>query len=137
MDRPKLDIEKIKTELPTANDYLAEKYGKHGTPEREAFSAKAIAYYYGELIKETRKEQKLTQQELAEKIGKERAYIAKIEQGKTDLQISNFVQIINALGLSLKVGWKYQTSNILNLIAENVRETMERIVKYQKLIFNQ
>ena len=104
MDRPKLDIEKIKRELPTANDYLAEKYGKHGTPEREAFSAKAIAYYYGELIKETRKEQKLTQQELAEKIGKERAYIAKIEQGKTDLQISNFVQIINALGLSLKVG---------------------------------
>ena len=104
MDRPKLDIEKIKRELPTANDYLAEKYGNHGTPEREAFSAKAIAYYYGELIKETRKEQKLTQQELAEKIGKERAYIAKIEQGKTDLQISNFVQIINALGLSLKVG---------------------------------
>ena len=42
--------------------------------------------------------------ELAEKIGKERAYIAKIEQSKTDLQISNFVQIINALGLSLKVG---------------------------------
>ena len=92
MDRPKLDIEKIKRELPTANDYLTERYGKHGTPEREAFSAKAIAYYYGELIKETRKEQKLTQQELAEKIGKERAYIAKIEQGKTDLQISNFVR---------------------------------------------
>ncbi|TDX82766.1 helix-turn-helix domain-containing protein [Epilithonimonas xixisoli] len=104
MDRPKLDIEKIKRELPTANDYLTEKYGKHGTPEREAFSAKALAYYYGELIKETRKEQKLTQQELADKIGKERAYIAKIEQGKTDLQISNFTQIINALGLSLKVG---------------------------------
>ena len=104
MDRPKLEIEKIKRELPTANDYLAEKYGKHGTPEREEFSAKALAYYYGELIKETRKEQKLNQQELADKIGKERAYIAKIEQGKTDLQISNFTQIINALGLSLKVG---------------------------------
>lgn len=103
MDRPKLDLERIKRELPTANDYLTEKHGKHGTPEREEFSAKALAYYYGELIKETRKEKKLTQKELAEKVGKEREYIAKIEQGKTDLQISNLTQIINALGKSLQI----------------------------------
>jgi transcriptional regulator with XRE-family HTH domain len=55
------------------------------------------------LIKEKCKEKHLTQQQLADQIGKERAYIAKIEQGKTDLQISNFVQIINALGLSLQL----------------------------------
>lgn len=103
MERPKLDLERIKRELPTANDYLDEKYGKQGTPEREDFSKNALAFYYGELIKETRKEKHLTQQELANKIGKERAYIAKIEQGKTDLQISNFVQIINALGLTLQI----------------------------------
>lgn len=103
MARPKLNLEKIKRELPTANDYLDENYGITGTPEREEFSKKAISFYYGELIKETRKEKHLTQQELADKIGKERAYIAKIEQGKTDLQISNFIQIINALGLSLQL----------------------------------
>lgn len=103
MARPKLDLEKIKMELPTMNVYLENQYGKRGTPEREEFSKKALSFYYGELIKETRKEKHLTQKELANKIGKERAYIAKIEQGKTDLQISNFVQIINALGLSLKV----------------------------------
>jgi HTH-type transcriptional regulator / antitoxin HipB len=103
MARPKLDLERIKRELPTANDYLNEQYGKQGTPEREDFSKNALAFYYGELIKETREEKHLTQQELADKIGKERAYIAKIEQGKTDLQISNFVQIINALGLTLQI----------------------------------
>ncbi|QBO57449.1 helix-turn-helix domain-containing protein [Chryseobacterium salivictor] len=103
MERPKLDLERIKRELPTANDYLDKKFGKVGTPDREDFSAKALSFYYGELIKETRKEKKLTQQELADKIGKERAYIAKIEQGKTDLQISNFIQIINALGLKMKL----------------------------------
>ncbi len=102
MDRTKLNWDKIK-QLPTMNDYLDEKYGEVGTSEREAFSKKAIAFYYGELIKETRKEKHLTQQELATKIGKERAYIAKIEQGKTDMQMSNFTQIINALGLSLQV----------------------------------
>ena len=103
MARPKLDLEKIQKELPTANDYLDDKYGKQGTPERDEFSKKALSFYYGELIKEKRKEKNLTQQQLADQIGKERAYIAKIEQGKTDLQISNFVQIINALGLTLQV----------------------------------
>ena len=102
MDRPKINLEKLKNR-PTMNDYLNETYGEVGTLTREEFSAKALAYYYGELIKETRKEQKITQQELADKIGKERAYIAKIEQGKTDLQISNFVQIINALGKTLQI----------------------------------
>jgi ribosome-binding protein aMBF1 (putative translation factor) len=103
MARPKLDLERIKSELPTINDDLDTKYGKKGTAEREEFSKDALSFYYGELIKETRKEKHLTQQQLADKIGKERAYIAKIEQGKTDLQISNFVQIINALGLTLQV----------------------------------
>ncbi|WP_291100413.1 MULTISPECIES: helix-turn-helix domain-containing protein [unclassified Flavobacterium] len=103
MARPKLDLERIKRELHTVNDYLDEQYGKQGTPEREEFSKNALSFYYGELIKEKRKEKHLTQQQLADQIGKERAYIAKIEQGKTDLQISNFVQIINALGLTLQV----------------------------------
>lgn len=102
MERIKLNLAKIK-QLPTANDDLDNTYGKHGTPEREVFSKEAIAYYYGELIKEKRKEKHLTQEELAQQIGKNRAYIARIEQGKTDLQLSNFMQIINALGMSLQI----------------------------------
>jgi len=104
MERPRLNTKKLKRETHSANEYLNQKFGKIGTSEREQFNAKALAYYYGELIKETRKKKNLTQQELANKIGKERAYIAKIEQGKTDLQISNFVQIINALGLKIQIG---------------------------------
>lgn len=103
MDRIKINIEKLKKETHSVNDYLDRLYGEKGTAEREEFNAKAISFYYGELIKETRKEKHLTQQQLADQIGKERAYIAKIEQGKTDLQISNFTQIINALGLKLQI----------------------------------
>lgn len=101
--RPQLDVEKLKQELPTMNDFLNQKYGKLGSVTRENFNAEALAYYYGELIKEKRKEKKWTQQDLADKIGKERSYIAKIEQGKTDLQVSNFIQIISALGLKLQI----------------------------------
>lgn len=102
-ERPILNWEKIRKETHSANDELDKKYGKPGTSTREQFTAEALAFYYGELIKETRKEKNLTQQELAELVGKERTYIAKIERGKTDIQISNFVQIISALGLTLQI----------------------------------
>lgn len=103
MARAKLNIEKIKQELPTANEYLEKQYGKEGTPERDDFNREALAYYYGELIKEKRKEQHLTQEQLAERVGKKRAYISRIEKGETDLQVSNFVIILRALGLSLNI----------------------------------
>lgn len=103
MERIKINIEKLKKETHSVNDYLDKTYGVQGTPEREEFNAKALAFYYGELIKEKRKEKHLTQEELAQQIGKNRAYIARIEQGKTDLQLSNFMQIINALGLTLQL----------------------------------
>jgi hypothetical protein len=40
---------------------------------------------------------------LAKQIDKERAYIVKIEKDKTNFQISNFAQSINALGLTLQM----------------------------------
>lgn len=74
MDRLKISTEKLNEETHSANDYLDKKFGKVGTPDREDFSAKALSFYYRELIKESRKEKKLTQQQLAGRIGKERAY---------------------------------------------------------------
>ena len=47
-----------------------------------------------------------TQQQLGERIGKKREYISSLEQGQTDMQLSTFMLIANALGLrfSLVVG---------------------------------
>ncbi len=66
MDRRKLNLEKIR-KLPTANAYLDKKYGKIGTSSRAAFHEKAMAWYYGEILKDKRKELKLTQAQLAKK----------------------------------------------------------------------
>ncbi len=92
--------------LPTINSRLNEKYGEIGTPSRDAFEARSKAWYYAELLKEERKRQKLTQQQLADKIGKKREYISTIERGNSDMQMSTFLQIASALGLrfSLVVG---------------------------------
>lgn len=85
--------------LPTTNRMLDEKYGVEGTPEREAFNAKAIAWYYGSLLRERRRELKLSQREVAEKIGREQTYIARVERGKADIQLSSFIRIAAVLGI--------------------------------------
>ncbi len=52
------------------------------------------------MLRDRRKELKLTQKELADRVGKERSYIAKIEKGETDMQLSSFIRIVSALGLA-------------------------------------
>ena len=93
-----IDINKLKG-LTKADDILTEKYGEEGSASRSEFEAKAKAWYYAELLKNERKRQKLTQQELADMIGKKREYISALEKGKTDMQLSTFLQLSNALGL--------------------------------------
>lgn len=78
--------------------------------------AKARAWYFAEILRDERKRQKLTQQQLGERIGKKREYISSLEQGQTDMQLSTFMLIANALGLrfSLVVGWPFCHITIYN-----------------------
>ena len=94
----KINEEKWKR-LKSFDDILNEEVGAVNSPEREEFEARAKAYYYAELLKEQRKQQKMTQQQLADKIGKKREYISNIERGNSDMQLSTFMQIANVLGL--------------------------------------
>lgn len=98
IDRRKFNTELI-DKLPTSDDLLDEKYGKKGTISRDEFDAKAQAWYYAEILREERKERKITQTELAERIGKKREYISMLERGETDMQLSTFLNISMALGL--------------------------------------
>ncbi len=96
--KPKIDMKKLK-HLPTMEDMFVETYGARGTAKREEFDAKARAWYYAEVLKNARKSAGMTQQQLAEKIGKRREYVALIEKGETDMQLSTFIMISEAVGL--------------------------------------
>lgn len=96
--RPKIDINKLK-HLPTVEDMFVEEYGAKGTASREEFDAKARAWYYAEVLKNARKSAGITQQQLAEKIGKKREYVAMLEKGETDMQLSTFIMMSEAVGL--------------------------------------
>jgi ribosome-binding protein aMBF1 (putative translation factor) len=95
----KFNEEKL-AKMKTADEHFDERYGQPGSPERIDFEAKAKAWYYAEILRDARKKEKITQKELAEKIGKKREYIALLEQGKTDMQLSTFLRISQALGLN-------------------------------------
>lgn len=94
----KLNLEKL-SKLPTFNDQLNEEFGKPGTPEREMFHEEALSWYYGQLLRDRRRELKMTQKEVAEKLGREQSYIARVERGKADIQLSSFIRIAAVLGI--------------------------------------
>ena len=82
---------------------LDQRYGAVGTPERDAFRKEAYAYYMGQIIREARKEEKITQSELARRIGANKSYISRIENGFIDPTISTIYSIITALGLRIEI----------------------------------
>ena len=100
-------MRKIDTnKLIDAETVLTEKYGAPGTDRRKTFDGEAKAYYYGVVLHDRRKELKMTQQQLANKIGTQRSYIARVERGHTDIQMSSFMRILSALniGFELRMG---------------------------------
>lgn len=90
------------TRTRNAKDLIAERYGKEGSKARKDFREEAFSYYFGEIIKNRRKQLNITQENLAKMVGKKRPYISRIENGE-DLQLSNFALIANALGLSIQL----------------------------------
>lgn len=89
--------------LHTASELLESKYGKEGTESRREFEEKARAYYYEVILRDRRKELKLTQQELAERVGTARSYIARVEKGETDIHLSSFLRIARALRIEFSL----------------------------------
>lgn len=77
--------------------------GKVGTPERDAARAEAEAFYTGQIIRDTRKEARVTQSELAEKLHVTKSYISRIENGLITPSVGVFYRIIDALGMRVEI----------------------------------
>jgi len=82
---------------------LDAKFGKQGTPSRIEAEEKAFAFYTGKIIEQARKEARITQQELAEKLGSNKSYISRVETGRTEPKVSTFYRIASALGRSVEL----------------------------------
>ncbi len=94
---------KANPNINSMDDVLDNLYGAVGTPERENFRKEAYAYCVGQLIHDTRKQEKMTQETLAKKVGADKSYISKIEKGVIEPGASMFYRIIEALGMRIEI----------------------------------
>lgn len=78
-------------------------YGKEGTPERAQFEEKAYAFYTGTILRDARKEAKISQVELAERTQTTKSYISRIENGGIIPSVAVFYKMIAALGMEIKI----------------------------------
>ncbi len=88
--------------IRTFDELLEREHVKIGTESRNKFEEKAQMFIVSEMLKEARKEAKLTQQQLAEKAGTKKSYISKIENGKGNIQLSTLIRIFET-GLNRKI----------------------------------
>lgn len=89
--------------MPNIENLISNDVGAIGTQEREEFTNKALALNYAMLLKEKRLEMHLTQEQLAQKVGKQRSYIARLEKGTVDMQLSTLISICSALNLKFSL----------------------------------
>lgn len=92
-----------KNDIGSFDAILDEKYGKIGTPERDAFHREAYSYCVGQIIYDARKQERMTQSDLAKKVGTNKTYISRIEKGTIEPGVGLFFRIMNALGLKVDI----------------------------------
>ena len=87
-------MKKTNKNLTSFTDHLDSEYGKLGTETREKYEEGFEAFRLGVMLQELRKEQGLTQEQLAEKCGTTKTYISRIENNASDIRLSTLMRII-------------------------------------------
>ena len=97
-----------KSNLRSLAHFIDEQYGKRGTPKREKFEKGYTEFKLGVLIHDARIEKGLTQEQLADRCGTNKAYISKVENNIKDVRLSTLRKIVEIglggqLQLSIRV----------------------------------
>ena len=96
--------QKENKDITTLDEILDNKYGKKGNPKREMWEQEFETFKLGVLLEEARIKLNMTQEELADKCGTNKAYISRIENNASDIRLSTLMRIIHqGLGGHLKL----------------------------------
>ncbi len=85
------------------DELLEVEHGKVGSELRNKYEEGAQMFIISEMLKEARKEAKLTQEQLAEKTGTKKSYISRLENAKGNVQLSTLIRIFEQ-GLNKRIG---------------------------------
>jgi ribosome-binding protein aMBF1 (putative translation factor) len=97
-----------KKNIKTLDEFVEKNYGRKGTAKRDKLEKGYTEFKLGVLIHEARLEKGLTQEQLAEKCGTNKAYISKVENNIKDVRLSTLRKIVEVgleghLQLSIQV----------------------------------
>lgn len=95
---------------------LTDQYiGKKGSSNREQFEFELKLDILGEMIKKARKDQHLTQAQLGQLIGVQKAQISKIENNAKDVRFSTFLRVFEALKAKVKMTIEFDPNSHLEI----------------------
>lgn len=83
-----------KKNLTSLSEFIDREVGVKGTKKRDKFDKGYQTFKLGAMIHEARLEKGLTQEQLADKCGTNKAYISKVENDIKDVRISTLQKII-------------------------------------------
>jgi len=91
-------------------DTMIDKHiGKHGTEKREVFENELRIDLLGQAIKQARLERYMTQEQLGELVGEQKAQISKIENSVKNARFETVLKVFDALGA--KVNFNVELNN--------------------------
>jgi HTH-type transcriptional regulator/antitoxin HipB len=77
--------------------------GKQGSADREDYEYELRMEVLGELIKKTRLERKMTQEELGELVGVQKAQISRLENNTGNVTLATILKVFTALQAKIKM----------------------------------
>jgi DNA-binding XRE family transcriptional regulator len=94
-------------------DEVTDKYiGKKGTQKRDEFENELRLDLIGNAIKQARKERNLTQAQLGELVGVQKAQISKLENNLTDARFETILKVFKALNAKINFNVELLNQNL-------------------------
>jgi DNA-binding XRE family transcriptional regulator len=104
---------KIKTY--TLEELTDKHIGKRGTGKRDQFEFELKLDILGDMIKKARKEQHLTQEQLGQLIGVQKAQISKIENNAKDVRFSTIMRVFEGLKAKVKMTVEFDPNSFFEV----------------------
>ena len=83
--------------------------GKRGTAARDSYEFELNLELLGEMIRVTRRQRNLTQEQLGRLVGVQKAQISKLEKNANNVTVETILKVFNAL--KAKVNFKIELQN--------------------------
>lgn len=97
-----MKAERKKMKMMTLDQIKDKHIGEIGSKEREKYEFDLRLEVLGEMIKSVRKERNLTQEELGELVGVQKAQISKLERSTKNVTIETILKVFRALKAQVK-----------------------------------